>query len=327
MNIFYTSNDGFVPQLGAGICSICENNRAAGEIHFYIGSLGITPEHQAQLAQLGQCYGREVTFLEIGDLRQWIGFDFDTSGWNPIVLARLLADRILPGEVERVLYLDGDTIVRGDLQPLWDTDLGGCILGASIEATMSAKRREQLGLGEHPYVNAGVLLIDLKLWRERRAGQRVLSFYEQNKGKLFANDQDAINGALAGEICILSPKYNFYTMCWYYPYRVLVKLAKPAPYVSKAIFDDALADPVIIHYLGEVRPWRKNNGHKYNADYHHYLSLTPWADAPLETGWETYFFLYRLFLTVFKPFPMFRFKFLDMFFPLLLRYRAKNRKH
>jgi len=225
-----------------------------------------------------------------------------------------------------VLYLDSDTIVRGDLEALWNTDLQGNTLGACIEATMNRKRREAIGLKNTPYYNSGVLLIDLKLWHDRRAGARVLDFYRSRAGAFFAPDQDAINGALAGEILTLSPKYNFYTMCWYYPYRVLVKLSQPASYVPEDVFRDALAHPAIIHYLGEVRPWRQGNGHKYAADYHHYLSLTQWRDTPMETGWESYFFCYKLFLSVLKPFPMLRYRLLDTLFPLLMRYRKNQRR-
>jgi lipopolysaccharide biosynthesis glycosyltransferase len=325
MNLFYTSDDNFVPQLGAGICSVCENNQNAQEICFYIGSLGITNDHQLELIQLAHRYGRRVVFLEIGNLRELIGFDFDTSGWNPIVLARLAVDRLLPQSVERVIYLDGDTIVRGSLKELWETDLEGCAIGASMEPTANRKRRVALGLAELPYFNAGVLLIDLKRWREEGTGARILGFYQAKQGQLFANDQDAINGALAGEIYVLSPKYNYFNIYWYYPYRVLCKLAAPAPYLSRAELKDAQRQPTIIHYLGEDRPWRRGNTHRYSADYQHYLSLTPWADTPMEEGWQTYFVCYKLFLTLLKPLPMLRYHIIDSLIPLFLRYRKRQR--
>ena len=325
MNIFYTSDDNFVPQLGAGICSVCENNREMAEITFYIGALRITPEHQAALEALGGRYGRSVVCLPLDDLRQSLGFDFDTLGWSEIVLARLLADRLLPESVERVLYLDGDTIVRENLAPLWATDMGGCPIAASIEPTVNRARRASLGLEALPYFNSGVLLMDLKRWREEQTGQKILTFYRDRGANLFAPDQDAINGALAGHICVLSPKYNFYNIFWYYPYRVLCKLEAPAPYLPEDVFREAVAHPAIIHYLGEDRPWRHGNTHKYAADYQRYLALTPWKDAPMEGGWERYFFCYKAFLTVLKPFPMLRYKIIDALIPAFMRRRKRQR--
>lgn len=49
----------------------------------------------------------------MGDIKQYFDFEFDTTGWNSIVLARLVLDKFLPEDMEKVLYLDGDTIVRG----------------------------------------------------------------------------------------------------------------------------------------------------------------------------------------------------------------------
>lgn len=326
MNIFYTADNNFVPQLAAGICSVCENNRDMEEIVFYIGSLGIPAQDQAQLAQLAQRYQRQIHFIQIDDLPSLIGSQLDTSGWNTVILARLLIDRLLPETVDRVLYLDGDTIVRGSLRELWATDLQGKVLGASIEPTVNRQRKISLGLNELHYFNSGVLLIDLKRWRETDTGARILSYYAQNNGKLVANDQDAINGALAGQIYPLSPKYNFYNIFWYYPYRVLCKLEAPAPYFSRQVFQDALEHPVILHYLGEDRPWRRGNTHRYTRDYQHYLSLTDWKDAPMEEGWQTYFVCYKLFLTVLKPFPILRYRIMDRLIPLFIQYRTRQRE-
>lgn len=325
MNLFYTADNNFAPQLGAALCSVCENNREAPSIHFYIGALDIAPDNQDKLRHLAEGYGREITFISLSNLSELIGFDFDTSGWNPVIAARLLIGQLLPEEVDRVLYLDGDTIVNGSLAELWDTDLQGRAVGASIEPTVNRARKEALGLGRLHYFNSGVLLIDLKRWRQEGTGERILSYYREHNGGLVANDQDAINGALAGEIHPLSPKYNFYNIFWYYPYRVLRRLEAPAPYFSEAEFRDALEHPVILHYLGEDRPWRRGNTHRYASVYQHYLSLTPWKGAAMEEGWQTYFLCYKLFLTVLKPFPMLRYRIMDRLIPLFIRHRARQR--
>lgn len=63
--------------------------------------------------EFGQKYNRNVIIKELGDIKQYFDFEFDTTGWNSIVLARLVLDKFLPEDMEKVLYLDGDTIVRG----------------------------------------------------------------------------------------------------------------------------------------------------------------------------------------------------------------------
>ena len=279
MNILYTLNDKFVPQVSASICSICENNKDIEEINFYLISKEITDENKAKLQDFIKSYGRNVTIKELGDIKQYFDFEFDTTGWNPIVLARLILDKFLDESIDKVLYIDGDTIVRGSLKELWHTDLGDNILAASIEPTVDSKRKENLGLDKYPYYNAGVLLINLNKWRKEKAGKIILDYYKANNGRLFANDQDAINAALAGKIYTLLPKYNFYNIFYQYPYKFLKKLMGTVEYFDKDEFEKCVENPVIIHYLGEERPWRIGNNHKYKNEYVESLNKTPWKDC------------------------------------------------
>jgi len=81
-----------------------------------------------------------------------------------------------------------------------------------------------------------------------------------------------------------------------------------------------------IHYLGEERPWRKGTTHKYKKDYFKYLNKTEWKNTELETGWELYFVLYKMFLVILKPFPYIRYKIIDFLIPLFMKIRAKKVK-
>src|SRR5688500_9172481 len=77
---------------------------------------------------------------------------------------RLMMGRILPPDLIRVLYLDCDIIVRGDLQPLWQTELHNHVIAAAADvfANRNSELKYALGLPEGAtYFNAGVMLIDL----------------------------------------------------------------------------------------------------------------------------------------------------------------------
>ena len=260
------------------------------------------------------------------NLNKFIPFTFDTSGWNPIVLARLILDHLLPESIDRILYIDGDTVILRSLSALWNTDLKGNVLGGCIEATQSKKRRISLKMESDPYINAGVLLIDLKKWRSEQTGLQILNYYAANNGKLFANDQDAINGTLRQKITFLPPKYNFYNIYWFYPYRYLKKLMRGAYYYDLNTYEDSLSSPAIIHYLGEERPWRKGNHHRFKKEYQYYLSLTPWNKEPEESGWQTYFFCWDIFNFCMKPFPALRYHIIDTLIPTFLHWRKKQLK-
>lgn len=326
MNILYTVNDKFVPQLGAGICSVCENNRQVEEIHFYVFSSGITSQNKVELQQLAKSYERDITIIEIKDIQEYLDFEFDTLGWNQVILARLFMSKILPESVDKILYMDGDTIVRGSLKELWELDLKGKTLGMSIEPTANRQRKNELGLEEKYYYNSGVLLVDLKRWRQMKAEELIIDFYREKKGNLFAPDQDAINGALKDEIIPIFPKYNFCNIYYQYPYRFLCKLTRPLKYFSEIEFVESLNNPIIIHFLGEERPWRKGNTHKYRDDYKKYLKMTAWKDAPMEEGWQLYFLCWRIFNVFTKPFPQLRYSIIDHLIPYFMKYRSRRLK-
>ena len=324
MNILFTLNDAFVPQVATCMCSIFENNQSAENIAIYLVGEKISEKNKEKLAEFTQNYDHTIHFIELNDLTEYIDFDFDTNGWSSIVLARLLLDKLLPSDLDKILYLDGDTLVLDDLSDLWNMDLLEKSIGMGPESTVSAERREFLKMGNQLYCNAGVLLIDLQRWRERRLGKKVLEFYQQHNGNLFANDQDAINVALRDEIYVLSPRYNFFNIYFSYPYNVLKRLSKPATFISKEELDVAISHPAIVHYLGEERPWRKGNTHKLGKEYLHYLHKTPWKDTPMEEGWQLYFICFRIFNVVMKPFPMLRYRIINSLIPSFMKFRKRQ---
>ena len=295
-------------------------------IRVFIVGQGISQNSKNKFVSMAKEYNRTIEIIPLNSLDEYIDFEFDTGGWNPIVLARLILDKLLPTDVDKVLYLDGDTINVASLSDLWNTDLEDKVLGGCIEATVNKKQKESLGMLHMPYINAGVLLINLKLWKENSIGKKILSYYKDNAGKLFANDQDAINGTLKGKIYYLNPRYNFYNIYWFYPYKVLSDLMGDAYYYTKEEVDFAIQSPAIIHYLGEERPWRKGNKHKFKIYYEKYLAETPWGDDQLELGWEKYFQFWNLFNIVMCPFPKLRYNIINTMIPYMMKWRKKQLK-
>lgn len=327
MEILLTINNGYAPQAAACIASVCANNKAIKQISFFIITDSLESANEAKLKSVASKFKRSLSVIPIGDIYDYFDRDFDTAGWNEIILARILMARFLPSSVNRILYLDGDTIVRGSLQELWDTELGDNYVGGVIEPTTSRKRREQLGIGSYIYINSGVLLVDLSKWRADRAEDKILSFIMTHKETIVAGDQDALNGALWDRILPLSPKYNYCNTFYFYPYKTIARLVKPAEYYSEKRYQEEVSEPVIIHFLGEERPWREGNTHRFSSEYEYYLSLTPYAGTPKEQGWHLYFKCWSIFNTLTRPFPALRYKIISGLIPLFLSFRAHKRKH
>lgn len=327
MDIAYTTNDVFCAKVGESICSVFENNENMDDIHVYVIGQGITEKNQKKFLGLAERYHREITIVPINDLKEYIPFDFDTFGWNPIVLARLVIDKLVPDSIDRILYLDGDTCCIDNLTELWNTDLKGNVIGGCMEPTVQKERYHEIHTEGIPYINAGVLLIDLKKWRAEKWGEKILDFYREYNGRLFANDQDAINGALHGRIYYLAPKYNFFNIYWFYPYRYLKHLneSRGLYYYPKDVYEDSIRHPAIIHFLGEERPWRKGNHQKFRKQYRYYLNKTEWKDDPDEEGWKTYYICWDIFNFLTHPFPAVRYNIITGLIPEMMKMRKNKR--
>lgn len=295
LNVVYASNDAFARHLGTSMCSLFDKNRGFAEICVYVLSMGLSGESRGALAEIAGRYHRSLTFLDMDDLKDRFDHEVDLGGYDISIMLRLFMGEMLPPDVDRVLYLDCDTVVAQSLKGLWGKRLFGNILGAVMEPTIYEVVKESIGLGpEDAYYNSGVLLVDLRRWREEQVQQRLLDFWRQKGGKLFASDQDVINGALKGQICPLPPRYNFFTNYRYFSYGTLVRHSHPYRVVERSDLAAAKRHPVIIHFMGDERPWIAGNLNHYRLAYEKYLAQTPWAGTPKEKGKELYMLAYHL---------------------------------
>lgn len=294
MNILYASNDGYARHLGVSMYSLMEHNKKAETIDIYVLSVHMSAENQKRLGEIAGWFGRKLHVVEMGDLKERFTIPIDTRGFDISAMTRLFAAEALPEAVKKVLYMDCDTVVIGDIEPLWNTQLHGNLVAMVPEPTVYKEMKAAIDLGkDDAYYNSGVLLMDLEAWREEGIQRKLLQYYADQGGALFACDQDTINGALRGRIEELSPKYNFFTNYRYFHYQTLVGMNRSYERVGKREFEAAKRRPVILHFMGDERPWIAGNHNHYRKYYDSYLARTPWRGAPKETGKETYMLVYR----------------------------------
>ncbi len=298
MNVVYASNDKYARHLAVSMYSLFERNQVMERIRVFVLAVDLSEESRQRLWTIAERFDRELVLIPMGDLKERFPYKVDTGGFDISAMGRLFVGTMLPKEVDRVLYLDCDTVVLASLKKLWETNLGGRLLGAVMEPTIYTKVKESIGLGrEEPYFNSGVLLIDVRRWREEEAERRLVEFYGKLGGKTFACDQDTLNGALRGQIKSISPRYNFFTNYRYFHYGDLVGQSPSYRAVPKDLFVRAKRHPAILHYAGDERPWKAGNLGHYRKAYEQYLALTPWRGTPREGGGfsqRIYLFAYHM---------------------------------
>jgi lipopolysaccharide biosynthesis glycosyltransferase len=177
---------------------------------------------------------------------------------------RLFFAQLVPHDLEKLLYIDVDTLVIGNLREIYQSDLQGHVIGAVKEGEMPP--RPELGITNmDDYFNAGVLLIDLPKWREQEITKKAsyLAVHYPEKVREYA-DQDALNMVFCGEWQRLSPRFNL--MKAYIPHDL-----------PKQEFARFLADKVLIHYNGPLKPWHRASDNRFRYLYPLYLQKSPRA--------------------------------------------------
>lgn len=310
MNIIYASNNAYAQYLGISMFSLFDNNQDLDEIVVYILSQEINSENIERLYTIAKRYQRTIKFIDVSEFQKLIPFDFSTSGFNSIVLSRLFLCEYLPVEVERALYLDCDIIINASIGELDRIALNQYYVAAVPELYMPVDKKALIGFEpDETYYNAGVLLINLSLWRSMNLESAFMDYYRSMNGRLLYNDQDIINYCCKNKILMLSHTYNMSTNLAYFP-RYFVKRLQPAYDTSlKYSYMQILKKPVIIHYMGDERPWIAGNYNKYRRQYEYYYKKSPWKNVPLVQGQRIYMSCYHILNVITLICPWFRIMF------------------
>ena len=327
MVVAYASNDGYARHLAASMCSLFDNNREEQMIRVYILSNRLSEVNIEKLQSIADRYGREMSVVELGDIRSRFPYEIDTRGFDVSALSRFFMAEMIPEAEEKILYLDCDTIVCDSLAEIWQMSMENAAIAAVMEPTVGMGIKGQIGLEkDEAYFNSGVLMINLALWRAENVQEKLIDFYRKKDGRLFACDQDTLNGALKERILMLPPKYNFFTNLKYFPYSSLIVRTGAYAKVTKEQFKEAKKRPVILHFLGDERPWKRGNLNPYRKYYEKYLAMTPYYGEKKETGQEVYLLCFHLFEWATAIFPEFRFAVSDRMGMWVIDRRKQKKK-
>lgn len=271
---------------GVMIYSACVNN-AQGSITFHLViDESVTPENQKKLEDTVTPFNNQIRFYKVDStpFRSFPGLS-ERKSITQATYYRLFLTEILPQSLEKVLYLDGDIIVRQSLTELWNTDIEHCSIAAvNHPEIIVSDFFSRLGYpAELGYFNAGVLLINLKRWRENNVVDSFIDFIEQHHKGLVAHDQDVLNYILKDDKKALPYKYNLMSCSIY------KRLENDKAYYED--IKDAISNPTVVHFL-LAKPWWVYNRHlhPYRSTFFKYRNQTMWKDEPL---WENRSFYIR----------------------------------
>ena len=312
LDICMASDDNFAIHLGISIISIMENNDS-DIINVHILNDRISQNNINHLKAIENKYSSlNIIFYDINQYfsENDVNYIFketlkDNDFFNLLgisTFSRLFLEDIIPEEIEKILYLDCDTVVLNDLNELFNINLGDNFIAGVIDIMANINKSFYKGeKKDTPFVNAGVLLINLKKWREIKFSQLSLDLINEYPDKGFLNDQNIINILCGENVILMDPKFNTMSEFFYVDYKKNLKINEHFSSVERfynpSLVEDALKNPTIVHFLSQVwdRPWMSQIGlfkhspkNPYNESYLYYKSLSPWKDEPIQENTKNF---------------------------------------
>ena len=233
-----------------------------------VKSLSATQLHKTELIVFGNGWNRE----QVSQLKA-LCFDnvtvevmpVDQNNYSGIKLSHrfplataynIIAPKFLLQERDQAIYVDADVVVLDDFGDIWDQELVSPVSGV-IDShvgyigfpSMWRPWRELGANPKAPYLNTGLLKINLNMWREEKITERCLDLLTSYE--LPCVDQDALNLIINGKFSYMHPRYNLM------PYHLMKKLRTVDVLEDPSHIQGAISDPAMIHFhrsfLG--KPW------------------------------------------------------------------------
>lgn len=230
-NIALASDDNFATPLKVAVYSYFKSNPEPTRVHVLFENL--KEDHLDSLRIIASRISPDSEIvahkIDPGKFEQ----REDCSVTSTATCVRYLIPELIQ-DCDTVLYLDSDLVVVGDLSELFSMELGGNLIAGVQDGFVSTRpwgREMRAKFGVSAYVNAGVLLMNLRQMREEGITDKFLSLDAGNNFPF--RDQDVINAICSGRVVVLDQKYNYF------------------------IFDGGLSAK-IYHFTGNLKPWYVN---------------------------------------------------------------------
>ena len=284
--VCYASSDYYARETGISILGFLDNNTDYEPDKLFILDYGILPHNKEKLNGIAYSYGKRIEYIDAKPLLEKIQADFkiDNFRGSLATYSRAFIDKLMPEYVERLLYIDSDTVVIGSVSELKDFDMGEAVMAGCVSEGFTNRIRTgdlTLYSGNKKYITCGIVLFNLCNWRKNNCFHMISSILRKKKRYPCA-DQTLINNSIPESLLKHIPrKYN-------YIFHIYNKKQEPFWMRIGGIntpeeIKEAIDNPIVIHYLGSPvnRPWYDNCKSRRADDYYRYKQLSPWNSDPL----------------------------------------------
>lgn len=305
VDICYYSSDFYAPYTGISMYSLCKNNP---NLNFRLNCIdtGISEENKRRMRQVADKFGKELIFHDFSRLEAFIRDELKLplcSG-SYATYIKVFPDRIFK-DADRLLFMDGDTIINGSIEPLLNVDLEPYVFAATKVSLINEKHvytdqppslrlQYSLMFQNTGYYNIGVFYANLKRWKEVDFGSQIMAMREQHLERMAQAPDVPIDEMLINlaalehldENYVLPVPAIYNSTVHNIPHYRGLKANLCCGYISKAEFNQAYYHPVIIHYC-IFKPWYTDTFSPHRGILNRYIAESPWPDAFTDKMYKT----------------------------------------
>ena len=257
LNFIYCFDQSYKLQAFTSVVSLLENLNEKINLHFVVDNNNISykiPEFIKNHRMLNKL---EIKVFKDND---FFFPNLDNVHVSKATYYRMFLENYIPNEVSEAIYVDADTVfvknpinaIKFNLKVLLDSNK---IISARTEQyftdNIEIDKFERLNINTS-YFNAGVMLINLKLWKQVEFTKELIQNMNKLTTKIIQWDQDVLNSTLNGSYVELQKELNF----------------------NSNNYKKDMDDVILIHFIGSKKPWNTSGAFNYSSNfYHEYYSL------------------------------------------------------
>ena len=290
MDVLYQFNEGYAPFAGVSMTSLLENCNKLTEVCLHILGENLTKHSIDRFMEFENKYQCKVVLYDtteiINQMKDW---GLPSYRGSYAANMRLFIPKIVSQEIERILYLDADTVVVEDVAEFYSMDMQAAAIAMALDS-LGASHKLSIGLSEQDYYyNSGVILFDMKQWVRYDLTNRIIEHIEQGNTNYPNPDQDLLNVICRNYVKLIDNRYNLQPVHLAFSNSSYYNNYSHIGYYTNEQLGQAVNNPVIYHFfrfLGEF-PWHKDSLHPDTKIFDLYLKDSPWKDymkQPVEDG-------------------------------------------
>lgn len=273
MNVVYIFDEGFAECAIVSIRSLIDSNQR-NNLKIWILDDGITQKSLMEISNMLELSGISYFIVDLSTKKEM----FEQVGVMPwrgryTVYFKIMISDLIPRDVRRLIFMDADTVITGDLLDLEELNLHGHPCAMALEG-ITGKFHEHSSVGLYELYNSGVIVYDMDIWRKKEVERRVLEYWKNENAKFVLCEEETLSIVLKDDIETLNPKYNFIPQFFFYDTNVYFRRFRwdilKDRFYTVDIVKEAKKDIRVYHCIDTMtgRPWEKGNCHPYREKYY-----------------------------------------------------------